>query len=928
LALLLACEGGAEKGMAVGPGPHGPRVVFQPLLRPTPDVPFPNDLLLRVEEASPSGAVWNVSTERPTEHQSRLRAGLNELDGFGTYGPAFVSFDAPLDLATVTEDSVMIVNIEPGHPRRGERAPLDLGRGHFPGDFTQPGTYFPQDPMHALPGILYGEGNVFDLDGDGEAEPVTHFDFQSNTLLLRTLMPLAGGARHAVLITRDVLGTDGKPVRSAFETKAHAAQAEHIEGALDIAGITAEALAFGWTYTTGDLTTPLLNARDGVWGTGPLSRIADIAPHGIAEVRANDIPFDNDEEQDPRDHGHIMQPPFLSKVLQLIGSIQGDDNFVLDFPHVDHLVFGSFATPDLRTGHDKTFGLDLHSGEGEVGTNDVPFMLCVPKATDKYRQPFDVMFYFHGTGTSRMEAMALCDTAAQQGIAMLSFDQVGHGPLFHLPTVIAQNPDQEQLIRAAPAILARIFAPDRVNEIAAMEFEDAVDALYAIGAFAELAVHGRNIDGDVNGNGVLEIAEGFFFADPFRQCASFWQDIVDFQHIVRSMRSLDPDAVPDAIDDPGAADIDLLRPSLLAGDFDADGVIDVGGPDAAFSAAGTSLGGVHASMAAALEPEVDVVTPIVAGGGLTDILSRTDLRFITELVFLDALGSVVVGCPGTGGEVYLSQGNDTDHCRADLEATSFGVHPDAEPGTVVKLTNLDNDEVAEASVNEAGGFALAVSSDPGDRLQLEIGGGVFETPSKFEGAGYLRNTPDFRRIINVQQHVLDRCDPINFVRHLSWEPLRDWPPTKVLFYNALGDDTVPVASSVNLALAAGVFGFERDEWQPRIDKLMATGVFAQSRYDVDDLLGNNPAEEPALGPTPGVSAGDGVSTIRFGDVNGKHEWVAGYEKDGFEAGKHTQNQLAIYHRCRGRLVYDEQPECLQRADCEVLESVEGLPGCR
>ena len=925
LVSLAGCDGGEDHGLAVGPGPHGPRVVFEPLLRPTPDVPFPSDLLLLPDESSPSGAVWNISTEESTEHQSRIRSGLNKLDGFGTFAPAFLSFDAPLDLGTVSEASVFLVNIEPGHPRHGELAPLDLGKGHFPAGFTRPGSYFGQDPLAEAAGILFPDTNVADLDGDGTPEPVTHFDFGSNTLIIRPIVPLAQAARHAVLLTRDIKGTDGKSIRSAFETKSHAAQAELVADAITVAGISADDLAFGWTYTTADLTTPLLNARDGVYGVGPLARAADIAPPGIAEIRQNDIPFDNDDELDPRDHDWILQPPFLAEVLSLVGSIQGDSNFALEFPHVDHFVFGSVRTPDLRTGPHKVFGVDLHSGVGEMGTNDVPFMLCVPQETERHQQPFDILFYFHGTGTSRMEAIALCDSASRQGIALLSFDQVGHGPLFHLPTVIEQNRDQEALIRSAPAILARIFAPDRVGEIAAMEFEEAVDELYAIGAFAELAVVGRN-EGDVNNNGVLEIAEGFFFADPFRQCAAFWQDLVDFHHLVRTFRGLGD--APAKLADPGSAAYAALEPYLLAGDYDADGVVDAGGPDAQFSSAGTSLGGIHSAMAGALEPEITIVSPIVAGGGITDVMARTDLRFITERIFLDALGSVVVGCPAEDGQVWLSQGNDADRCRTDLEGSSFGVLPALQEGTTVTLTNLVNGEVANVTVTETGGFSLAVPSDPGDELLLEALDASFTAVSKFEGAGYARNSPDFRRIIHVQQHVFDRCDPINFVGHLSRDPLRDFPPTKALFYNALGDDTVPVATSINLALAAGVFGDERAEWEPRIQAYLDAGLFAQSRYDVDDLLGDNPPEEPALGPTPGVAVGDGVSTIRWGDVNGKHEWVAGYEKDGFEAGKHTQHQLTIYHRCGGRLVYDEQPECLQSPECEVLDAVEDLPGCR
>ncbi len=108
--------------------------------------------------------------------------------------------------------------------------------------------------------------------------------------------------------------------------------------------------------------------------------------------------------------------------------------------------------------------------------------------------------------------------------------------------------------------------------------------LEEIGLWRELAVEGRTED--ENGNGALESSESFFFANPFRMCASFWQDMVDLFQIVRIIRSLDPAAVPAAIDEPYKADPARLMQNLLAADFNADGVLDIGGPDVQISIAG------------------------------------------------------------------------------------------------------------------------------------------------------------------------------------------------------------------------------------------------------------------------------------------------------------------------------------------------------
>ena len=944
----IGCQSGGESKTAGGlmveaDAVHGPMIVFNPLSLPVPEVPFPNDLSLTVDEESASGVSWNISTEQKSFHRSHIRRLLNKVDGFGPFAPVFVSFDGPLDLSTVTEASVMIVNIEPGHPRLGERVPLDLGRGYFPTSFIS-GQFFGQDPNAMAGDLLYPVDNVIDADGDGEPERVNWYETSSNTLVLRPVMPLAQDARHAVLITRDVMGlrTEGDkaddpvvgPVRSPFPFKAHAAQAAEIRRALEIAELDGDDLAFGWTYTTADLMRPMQTIRDGIYGKGPLARMADIAPSGIKEVRNTSILHDADGSrfpEDPHDSPYILQAQFLQQLLTLVGQIQGDSNFGLSFDYVDYLVFGSLDTPDLRTGKRREFTINPHTGTGEIRSQEVPFLVSVPKATEFNQPPFPVMFYFHGTGTSRMESLAIADAMARQGVAIVAFDEVGHGPLIEdIPRLLEDNPDVAPLVETLAPVLANILVPERVNEFRGQSITELLPAFEEIGLFAELAVHGRNED--IDGDGVKDIAEAFFSPDPFIQCASFRQDIVDLLQLVRTFRQLDPDDVPDeALKNPAEASYEKLWPYFSAGDFNADGVLDIGGPDVPFGVAGTSLGGFHSVIAAAVEPEITTATPIVAGGGFTDIMVRSDLKMITRRIFLEVFGTVIVGCPDADGNLWISVANDAEECRTSaLEAGSFAQISAVEPGAKLVLSNLDNGEVKTGRVNDDGGFAINVESDRGDRLHLVIEGDEaheFEVESPWDGSGYERNTADFRRIVGTLQHVLDACDPVNFARQLFWEPPPGHPPTNVLFLNAVGDDTVPISTGVVLALAAGVFGTDRKDWEPWVHKIIDAGVMDYADYDIDDLLGDNPEDMPAIGLAEPVESKTGVSSVRFADVHGKHEWIAGYDKFGFQAGYHSQHVVTIFHRCEGRLIYDDDPECLQDRDCELLEDVSKLEGC-
>lgn len=948
-------SGGASKSAAgfltTEDAPFGPSVVFDPLRLPVPDVPFPSDLLLRPSDKTFSGKAWNLSTEAPTAVERRVREKLDTLDGFGLYSPVYVRFDAPLDLTTITDDTVLIVNIQKGHPREGEIVPLDLGKGYFPAYRPLP-PFWGQDPMENVENLLYAPDNTADLDGDGVEELLVHYEKASNSLIMRPVLPMAPSCTYAVILTRGLKGetqdADGKtimaPVRSPFPYKAHAAQAPLIRDALDLLGMEDSELAFGWTFTTSDPSQPLLSYRDGLYGKGPLARMAEMFPPKLAAVADMTVTVDGDADQDgipdavtPRDHRFILQPKLLLDIFGLIGPQAFGDFALPDFKSVDYLVFGSFNSPDMRTGDHKTFGVDAFTGEGEIGSTRLPFFLSVPKETAEHKPPFPVMLYFHGTATSRVEVLLLLDALSRQGIAALSFDQVGHGPIIpSIPLALEKAGIDPSLVQTLLPIIVELLIPERLDEFEGVEWHQAIKMLEEIGLWRELAVEGRTED--ENGNGALESSENFFFANPFRMCASFWQDMVDLFQLVRIIRNFDPAAVPAAIDEPYKADQARLMQNLLAADFNADGVLDFGGPDVQISIAGTSLGGFHATLGAALEPEITVATPIVAGGGFGDIMGRSNQRDQSQWIFLETFGPLVVGCPDGAGGVWLSWNDDADRCKpALLASTGFAHVPNMVEGTLVTARNLANGEAQSTLVNAQGGFSVAVASDRWDPLEITIrhpSGSKVVVPGRtpYEGTAFQRNTPRLRRFINIATQVLDRCDPIAFAPNLFLNPLPGHPTTNVLFENAVGDRTVPISTGVMLALASGVFGTEREQWQPIMDTLLAHDfMLGNTSYDPDDLWRDNKLPEDApIGPLAGVPSGDGVSSIRFADVRGKHEWIAQYSlpvpSQGadfvFDAAIYNQNQIVLYHALGGKVIVDDV--CIEKLTCPILEEPEKL----
>src|SRR5256885_9471498 len=97
---LAACRSADPfEGLAPARETGGPRVVFDLTRKPFPEVPFPNDILTRVDSSGPTGLRLNGSIVATSQLERDLRGRLDSLDGFGTLPPLTVAFDADLDVA-------------------------------------------------------------------------------------------------------------------------------------------------------------------------------------------------------------------------------------------------------------------------------------------------------------------------------------------------------------------------------------------------------------------------------------------------------------------------------------------------------------------------------------------------------------------------------------------------------------------------------------------------------------------------------------------------------------------------------------------------------------------------------------------------------------------------------------------------------------
>lgn len=817
---------------------QGPKIVFNMQSAPFPDIPFPNDLLTRQDSSSPTGLRLNIPWRGETSFAKRMREKLQTLDGFSTYGAIQVSFDKSLNIERLKRaqsykggrvhpakgDAIFLINIDSDSKHFGEAVPLDVGAGNFP--ITREETpLFINDTRASSSNLLFetedeeklGKDTNFDgrifrpnlipRNGDPYKDLVTFYDLNTNTLILRVVVPLEERSKYLVILTKRVVGRDGQPVSSPFATPYHPAQKEAIEPWLQSEvlkkwGIEKSDIAFAWIFSTQSVTADLVALREGLYGFGPFSSLKKAFP------RPGDwslFPL--------KDRGrHLFLLPgarfgrFLKVIAPLLGLPRGPtvDRVVQDFASVDYLVMGEYETPYFLTTtkdhalySEEIFHLDPVRGEYKVRREKVPFLLCVPKASPQHRPPFPLVFVAHGYTMNRLMAIPFCALFAKEGMAVLGIDAVGHG-------ANALKTEMEKFLKKG----------------------EASNIVRSAGLMPLLQALAQGRARDLDGDGVPDSGGDFFTAYVFHTRDNLRQTIVDYIQATRLLRSFD-----------GKRKWTLGGREGLAGDFNGDGVVDVGGPNQYFAAYGISLGGILTSILPAVEPAVKVAVPTVGGGGLADIAVRTLQGGVPQGVTLRLMGPLLVNIKADDGRDWLAfHITDVNRDRVVKVAPLREV----KEGDKIVLENVSKGEKRAVFAGRGGRFRISIPTDVGDRLKLSIFSGdrsplkqaveAFEVEASYqnqhfaagdplvspvEGLGLLRNTPEFRQYVLFAQTVLDPADPINYAPHYFLDPLDIRPEGKVqhniLLMPSAGDMNVPINTELSTARAAGLLPFQESE---------------------------------------------------------------------------------------------------------------------
>ena len=936
--------------------------------KPLPELPLPNDVATRYDPRSPTLRRVNASMVAPTRLESKVRAMIDQLDGWGVLQPITIPFSGPIDVRSVLEghrdadyraenDVVFLIDVTPGSPHYGTLHPLDVGEGNYPVILEDIQGYWEHDPRGDLISLIFeersedlngdgllglgedlnGDGVLNegeDLDGDGQLTPpedldadgvldhpnylpcallpslpcdaegervapawgdlatradalMTFYERETNTLILRPLTPLRERSTYAVVITKRLLDERGAPVGSPFDAPYHISQHKHLSqiGALLPEGLNQRDVAFAFTFTTQTLSSDWVAVRDGLYGHGVQEQIGRAFPARLKRIKAVRTGSLVEGE-----HAYLMPTSawinsFRLIATSLLGLAPSSEAFKAQLgaqEAIDYHVMTTFSSPQLfsrlpegeRTAHEtqeaeqgeqdesergdlvrpcepeepceldqddasrwrplneQAWPADLSVTPAEAYPEEVSAWVVMPKReavealydrldtqreargeplaseAERAARMTPVVLLGHGYGSTRFEALSFAGYFAKLGMATVAIDCPSHG--------IALNQEEQAL---ALSLTER----------------------FGVRAFFEAAVKGRardqDFDGRVDSGADFWTAYVFHTRDVVRQC------VLDTMQLVRVLRSFDGERR-------WGFDLNGDGEPELAGDFNADGVVDLG-LHSPLSAVGGSLGGITSALLASLEPEIDVAVPISGGGGLSDVGLRSLQGGVREAVILRVMGPLWLGVPADdptqGTRVYTLAPELNDDGRRDL-----GHLPALKPYDTIVVENLTSGERGCAYVQEGGFFRVAVESDVGDEVRLLAYAGPqlaadgecglregppepmgvldrFEGEVSFlgdtyakdsslrsiaEGFGEGRATPGLRRFLSLGQLVLDGGDPASYARHALLEPLtypgaQQETGSHVLVVTTMGDMNVPASSGVTLGRAMGLIDYKR-----------------------------------------------------------------------------------------------------------------------
>ncbi|MDB4946259.1 MAG: hypothetical protein JWP97_5793 [Labilithrix sp.] len=790
----------APEGLRRTPAGDGPTVKFDVTHRPLPEVPLPNDVATFADPTSRTGRRVNVSLVAPTAMEQKAREDFSTMEGWGVTSPISVAFErvagsdptlAALDLEDVaarmqgdehdlSNDPIYVVNLTTGRP-----VFLDVGNGYYPTVLRDTDRYLPNDPKASesnlsfetveegagLPASAYRPELDRDFDGvldhpntlgsrgiPGVDDLLGWYERETDTLIVRPVVPLDEKTEYAVVLTDRLRGPGRQPVRSPFESVHHASQRTSVarladvlrDGRLasyfgDIAGTGLDHVAFAWTFTTQPTHEDLVLLRDGLYGKGPFQRFANDFPPVATVRQVAGLRPQGEDQGDLRSAGATCATraatPYLVKLndpdvkesfttffQQVFGLGEGSIRAVSSaLENVDHLVVGTFESPYLMgdpasRDPDTRFHANFVTGDADVRPDTVQWVLAVPKAKGAQKAPFPVSFWGHGVTGHADEVLFYAGDYAKQGIALFGYNNPEHGLVL----------GESDATLASAKLSLNCLVP-------------------FLGAITTGRAHDLNGDGKPDSGGAWWTAHVFHTRDNVRQ------GILDGMQALRILRTFDGQRR-------GTQDLNGDGQPELAGDFDADGVVDVGGPNVPYFAAGESLGGIMAEIQGGIEPYLTATAPVSGGGSLAiDVGFRS--YGVAESVTAQLVGPDVFAVPASERTDAGDDRKMASTCSASQRSLRIVVNDlvdnqeielacldpaELNAGMTVVVENVRSGERRCARTGADGRFVTPLPTSTGDRLDVQVYG-VPDAVDSYDRCKARADAPVGRRVSTFER---------------------------------------------------------------------------------------------------------------------------------------------------------------------------------
>ena len=371
--------------------------IFNPASGDPPQVPIPTNLFL----SGTTDLTMNIPVADPTDFSDPLVA-INALDGFSTVAPWSTNFSVPVKASSVGPGSVKVYEVTlsgPGGAVIGVNAALTFGVDYVAAANGSSVAIVPIKPLKQLTSYMAVVTNgIQDADGNAATPSQTYF------LSKRTSPLVDGNGNSTDPLLNNATALALEPLRQLTNFQEAAAASQ---------GVDPSTIVLSWTLSTQSIT-PVLSAVKAISGPGA-STLAptDLNTTAVGGFGLADIYI-----------GTMASPYYLSA--------PSASNPVAPLNSFWKAAPGGYVGPFASLGLDPTSTNLTVANPIPVATSmqNLPVLMTVPNANSGHTKPeagWPVMIFQHGITRNRTDLLAVADTMASVGFAVVGIDLALHG---------------------------------------------------------------------------------------------------------------------------------------------------------------------------------------------------------------------------------------------------------------------------------------------------------------------------------------------------------------------------------------------------------------------------------------------------------------------------------------------------------------------